>query len=277
MSLLSEFVRVSRHRRCPICGQGDWCLLSREGGTDPIQAICPRIESLTRFGEAGWLHRLREGQTRFRHRGIDLPSVPADHRLEAERLACTASLDPIAAVLDLPPGVLRRLLVGTGSDAFGAFSSWPQFDSRLRVVGISLRREDGSKRLRSGDRTGLHVPLDLPRSLLGERVLVVEGGSDCAAGLALGVWSIGRHSVLSGFGEIVRLLRPRRPARITVVADRDPDERGIRASKRLATRLRSICSQVGVTLPPLGIKDLRAWRTAGGELTEVLRGEEVLP
>lgn len=277
MSLLSDFRRVSRSRRCPICDRADWCLLSREGGKDPIQAICPRIESPTRFGEAGWLHQLREGLTERRDRGIELPVVPKDHRLEAERLACSANLDPWAAALGLPPGVLRRLLVGTGADAHGTFSSWPQFDPHLRVVGISLRRKNGSKRLRSGDRSGLHVPLDLPLSLSGERVLVVEGGSDCAAGLALGLWSIGRHSVLSGFGEILRLLRSRRPACITVVAHRDPDERGLCASQRLAARLRSICPQVGVVLPPLGIKDLRAWTTAGAAVADVLRGEEVLP
>ncbi len=277
MSLHSQFVRVSRRRRCPICNQGDWCLLSRKGGEDPVQAICPRIESPTRFGEAGWLHQLREGPTERRDRGIELPSVPKDHRLEAERLACSANLGPIAAALGLPSDVLQRLLVGTGADAHGTFSSWPQFDSHLRVVGISLRRDDGSKRLRSGDRSGLHVPLDLPLSLSGERVLVVEGGSDCAAGLALGLWSIGRHSVLSGFGEIVRLLRSRRPACITVVADRDPDERGLRASQRLAARLRPICPQVGVVLPPSGIKDLRAWTSAGAALADVLGGEEVLP
>ncbi len=277
MSLHSQFVRVSRRRRCPICNQGDWCLLSRKGGEDPVQAICPRIESPTRFGEAGWLHQLREGPTERRDRGIELPSVPKDHRLAAERLACSANLGPIAAALGLPSGVLQRLLVGTGCDAYGPFSSWPQFDPHLRVVGISLRRGNGSKHLRSGDRSGLHVPLDLPLSLSGERVLVVEGGSDCAAGLALGLWSIGRHSVLSCFGEIVRLLRSRRPACITVVADRDPDERGLRASQRLAARLRPICPQVGVVLPPPGIKDLRAWTTAGASLADVLRGEEVLP
>ena len=51
---ISTWVRVSRRNRCPVCDKPDWCLLSQDGKA----AICARIESDTKAGEAGWLHRL---------------------------------------------------------------------------------------------------------------------------------------------------------------------------------------------------------------------------
>ena len=54
MNFLQEFVRVSRSRRCPICGKPDWCLIKR----DSSAAVCARVESGHRWGQAGWFHRL---------------------------------------------------------------------------------------------------------------------------------------------------------------------------------------------------------------------------
>ncbi len=50
----SKWVRVNRHNGCPVCGKPDWCLISEDGKA----AICARIESDTKAGEAGWLHKL---------------------------------------------------------------------------------------------------------------------------------------------------------------------------------------------------------------------------
>lgn len=52
---LREF-RVSKRSPCPICGKPDWCL--SDGLTF---AICQRIDSPDRRGEAGWFHSLRAG------------------------------------------------------------------------------------------------------------------------------------------------------------------------------------------------------------------------
>ena len=277
MSLRDEFVPVSRERACPICERRDWCLVSREGGPEPVAAICPRTESPIRWGGAGWLHRLQGDAPRPRRRGVELEPVPVDHRREAERLARGANLDPVAASLGLPSSVLRRLLVGFGEDFFGPFSSWPQFDEELRVVGISLRRTDGSKRLRSGDRAGLHVPIDLPDDLSRERILVVEGGSDAAAGLALGRLAVGRHSVLACFKELKRLLRRRRPGAISIVADREEHGAGLRGAEQLARVLSVVSPDVRLVEPPPGVKDLRAWLAAGLRSAELSRIEAAAP
>ena len=60
----SDWLRVSRSRPCPICGKPDWCLIV--GPTDdPTAAICARVESGNRRGDAGWLHRLRDDGRTF--------------------------------------------------------------------------------------------------------------------------------------------------------------------------------------------------------------------
>lgn len=274
MSVLDDYRRVSRRDRCPICERADWCLVSKEGGTDPASAICARNESPIRFGDAGWLHRLRDEAPRSRFRGVELKPIPTDHREEAERLALQADLGPVSRSLGLPPEALRRLLVGTGEDCFGSFSSWPQFDAELRVVGISLRRADGSKRLRRGDRAGLHLPSDLPEDLSAERILAVEGGTDAAAGLALGRFAIGRPSVLACFAELRRLVRKRKPRAISVVADRDDHGAGVRGAEALARELRSFAQDLRIIEPPEGVKDLRAWLAAGLSPSELSRVEE---
>jgi len=277
MSLRDDFVPVSRERPCPICERRDWCLVSKEGGAEPVAAICPRTESPIQWGAAGWLHRLRGEDPRPRPRGVELEPVPVDHRPEAERLARGADLDLVGRSLGLPGAALRRLLVGVGEDRFGPFSSWPQIDEGLRVVGISLRRADGSKRLRRGDRAGLHVPIDLPDDLSRERILVVEGGSDAAAGLALGRVAVGRPSVLACFKELKRLLRSRRPGAISVVADRDEHGAGLRGAVQLARVLSVVSPDVRVVEPPPGVKDLRAWLAAGLRSAELSRFEAAAP
>lgn len=274
MSLLNDFARVSRHRPCPICQHRGWCLVSREGDAHPVSAICARSESTTRIGDAGWLHALRGDVRRARPRGVELEPIPVDHRREAERLALGADLEPVARSLGVPTASLRRLLVGVGDDQCGPFSSWPQLDEQLRVVGISLRRFDGSKRLRRGDRAGLHVPVDIPEDLSQQRVLIVEGGSDAAAGLALGRVAIGRPSVLAGFKALRLLLRPRRPAGITVVADRDEDGAGLRGAIQLARSLSVVCPDVRTIEPPPRIKDLRKWLEVGLDAGKLAEAEE---
>ncbi len=72
-------LRVSKRSPCPVCGFPSWCLVSGDGR----DAICARIESDIRVGDAGWLHILNEEQ-----RQGSLPSAIVH---EAE--ACKASTD----------------------------------------------------------------------------------------------------------------------------------------------------------------------------------------
>jgi len=53
---LSRHTRVTKTSPCPICGEPDWCVVSNNGN----YALCQRVESDVRRGEAGWLHRLND-------------------------------------------------------------------------------------------------------------------------------------------------------------------------------------------------------------------------
>ena len=55
----SAWQRVSRRRPCPVCNKRDWCLFAGRP-ENPTAAICARVESPKRCGEAGWLHVLHD-------------------------------------------------------------------------------------------------------------------------------------------------------------------------------------------------------------------------
>src|SRR5262245_52779144 len=82
--------RVNRTNVCQICGRDNWCLISADGSA----AICPRVASPKRCGEAGYLHRLADAPVarsysvrsiRLTTAGPDLASLAAQYR---------AALDP---------------------------------------------------------------------------------------------------------------------------------------------------------------------------------------
>jgi len=273
MPLPDDLRRTGRGLRCPVCGGNGWCTVSKEGGAEPLYAFCNRrATSEAPRGELGWFHRLAPGRIdRGERRGAPLEERPVDHRREAERLFRQADHQRIARELELEVDALRRL--GIGWCPRQRCSTWPELDAELRVVGINCRFDGGDKRLRRGDRVGLFMPSDLPADLSAEHVLVLEGGTDSAAGLSLGRWCIGRHAALSAFNEIKRLLRRRRPLAITIVAHRDSGI-GLSSAQRLAVVLEAVCRDVRVILPPDGIKDLRDWIKAGGTAGELARIEE---
>lgn len=56
MSVPSGFRRVRRGDPCPVCGAPKGCLV--EDKDEPTCAVCIRIESANRWGNAGCFHRL---------------------------------------------------------------------------------------------------------------------------------------------------------------------------------------------------------------------------
>lgn len=60
MSLLNDYIRVSRKHPCPVCGKPDWCMISRDDPANPSKALCKRVEFPIKWRDAGWLHKLRD-------------------------------------------------------------------------------------------------------------------------------------------------------------------------------------------------------------------------
>ena len=160
----------------------------------------------------------------------------------------------------------------------------PEQDGWGRVTAINRRYEDGEKRIMAGGRRGLYVPdgwedipgpIDLP-----------EGFSDAAALVARGACAIGRPSVTGGVAELGVLLADD-PRSIVILGENDakPVRRdgeivmeggetvlrhpgydgAVAACRKLRALLRR--SDITVSMPPQGFKDIRAFLTRKGGLS----------
>ena len=173
----------------------------------------------------------------------------------------------LASNLGLSIESLRRLGLGW-AEKLRAWS-FPMREESGCILGIRLRRPDGSKLCVKGSREGLFIPFDYfrddpPRGLL----FICEGPTDTAAMLDLGFAVAGRPSCEGGIALLRRLVRLSGPGLLAILADRDaPGQRG---AERLANSLSVHCADVRVFTPPSGIKDARDWKRAGGRRGDVL-------
>jgi hypothetical protein len=102
MTSHTEWHRVRRDRPGPICGRPDWCHVV----ADDRKAVCARIESSMRCGEAGWLHRLRAD-----------PHCPTGVRSMRDRLCSDATHRDVRDAIDATaarPLVVRTVATGRG-------------------------------------------------------------------------------------------------------------------------------------------------------------------
>lgn len=217
------------------------------------------------------------------------PAETADFAALAEQF--TAALpaerrDALAAVLGVTPAALDALGVGwadgdalrklkasgagwPGAYPAGAFA-FPERDGGGRVVGFSFRAEDGRKGAPSstvGAKRGLIVPSTLSKH--DANVFIVEGASDVAACVALGLPAVGRPSNSGGAEMAAQLLEGRA---VLVVGENDAKPGGAwpgrDGAKRVAQRIANTWgTPVLWSLPPADAKDMRAWlqsKLAGG-------------
>lgn len=267
MTCCDAWRRVTRSRPCPVCGRPDWCLVAADGSA----AICPRIPSDRRLGDAGWLHRLQDDvRPRGRQIGlraderpeVDLGALHAGYRDAVDR----DELAGLATGLGVSPVSLERLGIGW----VGWGWTFPMHDGE-KIVGIRVRKRDGSKLAIKGGHDGLFIPDSLDGSdgtpEVINRLLIAEGPTDTAALLDLDFAVIGRPSCAGGTTMIIRFMKRYRPAEVVIVADGDvPGQRGAGA---LTNALLAHVPVVRVTTPPGGIKDARAWKAAGATREEI--------
>ena len=269
-----DWQRVSKRRPCPVCEKPDWCLYAGPDDS-PEAAICARVESPKRCGEAGWLHRLRDDGPmwppwqRTMRRAVKMMAEGKPAGIDFDRLAaeCQAAVKPetfgrLADDLGLSVESLQRLSAGWSSE-HGAWT-FPMVGTGGRVVGIRLRLAGGRKLAIRGGREGLFLPAGIDP---GGRLLVCEGPTDCAALLDLGFHAVGRPSCRGGVAHLVALVNRLWPADLVIVADADgPGQRGADA---LAAKLAAYVQAVRVITPPRGLKDARVWKRAGATRGDV--------
>lgn len=283
MSLLRDYLRVSRRFPCRMCGKPDWCLNGAPGGDREDCCICQRIESEFRVGEAGALHRVGTGQpsaqiARIGEAWRPPPHSPPDFEALQRRLAAGSGpelLHPLAQGLGVPGTALKRLgtagVTGPTLRLVNVYRGPVAWTTPMRrpdgfIIGVRVRVPDGSKFCVRGSKLGLFIPAAL--SVEGERLFVAEGESDTAALLAVGIDAIGRPGCRSVVRHTLSFVRTARPCEVVVVLDNDgPGRDGGRA---LAGELsRRTPFRISTLTPPVDFKDVRDWIIAGASGAQV--------
>lgn len=286
---------VTRVDPCPACGKADWCAYAPDGVLKCERSTeIPPGYRLLRPKDGGALFKPIDDSysqhvkppfpTNWKPSAVPpASSVARDLRARHDQFknALTEELVaelsralglPAHAILALDPGwadgkALRQLNAGGAGwkDCFpdGAFA-FPERNGRGDLVGFSFRTFDGRKGAPSrsaGCRRGLIVPATLRDLTAHGPVLIVEGASDVAACIALGLPAVGRPSAAAGSDDLADLLRL---MKIIVLGERDAKEGGrwpgrdgaIRIAEQLASRWHR---DVRLSLPPYPCKDMRGW------------------
>jgi hypothetical protein len=281
------YVRVSRSRKCPVCGKPDFCLLSVCGqfaGCSRTQAGCDRDEHgrevMVALTVPTWRHTVN----------ADLTGKVASHGLrptqqrEVHINAGAIHRASVAAITDEQVSELGAEL-GLSTEALAAFGvgwnreysaySFPMYDSaNARIVGIRLRKPDGSKLAVRGSRHGCFLPHGVIPT--GDSLAIVEGPTDAAAIFDWGfdnVIGLPSCHVLADW--VLRFVRTKE---VVIFGNfDDPKERpdgstfcpGQESAERLAAAIADTGRPVKVVYPS-GHKDWRAWKNSGAKRARVL-------
>lgn len=277
MSIPKGFRRVTRSNPCPICKKGDWCLIARDG----TKAICPRVESSTPAGDAGFAHSLDGSPIAIRFEREERPvtiDAEAMHRAYQEAIA-DDEVFALSAALGVPASSLVSMGVGRAIEWCEGTYSFPMRDADGRIIGLRLRNLDGHKWAVTGSRSGLFYDPELPHV---GRVCVCEGPTSAAALLAMGFDPIGRPSNSAGT-EILKAMIAKTKPDVVIVSEMDgkgecdvcrdnyclkchPGQVG---ADKAADALIGTARTVKVIEPLIG-KDIRDWFKAGCTREDVL-------
>lgn len=259
--------RVNRQSPCPICGKTSWCLIAKDG-TD---AICPRTWSAKeikgRDGQfVGYYHKL-DGS-------VSVPPPPPKPQKQRQINNFSVYASECHKRFDMPELLAKSLGVSTKSlvrlevGIDGATYTFPMRDGEGNIIGIRLRSPMGRKYAVPGSRNGLFIPHGVYQGST-ERLYIVEGPTDCAALLDLGLNAIGRAACMGQESMVNQFLRRRRE--VVIIADNDESHQrpdgswfnpGIEGAERLAAAILPRCVRLCV-IKPIGCKDVRQWRQNG--------------
>lgn len=178
--------------------------------------------------------------------------------------------EELANLLGVKAAALEMLNVGW--DHKSQCWTFPERNASGQIIGVCNRSLDGEKKRRAGGKAGLTYADNWDAG--DHPVILVEGGSDTAALLGIGLPVVGRPSNRGGVDLLLELLGSVPPSReIIVIAEQDqkPDGRwpgrdgAISTAEQLSERLDR---RISWSLPPDHAKDSRAWLNAMPQLPD---------
>lgn len=244
---LSKWNRVSRKRPCEVCRKPDWCTWSDDGAN-----CCMRVQSDTPMRNGGWLHR-----DQVQSYVAPIRKAIPDAAVNFEKIwqpwfnsTTYQDIDGLGMSLGVDPESLQSLDCAWNGSAW----AFPMRDAEDRMIGIRLRDNKGNKWAVKGSKQGLFLSYRRPEGTL----FIVEGPTDCAAALTLGLSAIGRPSCLGQEDLIVKYIRLHSIKRTIVITDND--DAGLRGAVKLQSLLPIPSTRY---VPP--VKDLRQLVQLGGD------------
>ena len=247
--------RVTKSDPCEACGHSGWCL------HDEFSCLCMRNSAgrphLLKSGETGYWHDLKEKPVKYVAPRKE-PEVPEIDALKIYREMNLETRDDWLYELAEELGVTYESVSAVGAAWSKRWSAWafPMKNGLGIIVGIRLRRKDGSKFAVTGSKQGIFIPYGTPRRV----VYITEGPTDLCALLSMGLWGIARPSCSGGTAEINATIKRLHIQRAVIIADNDEDKElagrtynpGYDGAARLAETI--CCPNCVITLP---CKDVR--------------------
>lgn len=258
---MSDWIRATRNKHCPICDKPDYCGWTADGAV----VHCMRISegSFKEDSSGGWMHRLKETPKNYR-----LPPKqpkPVKDMSDRMRLYQNSVANMVLSSLTGELGVselsLRELGIGWDGEGY----CFPMHDSYRNIIGIARRIKD-YKFCQVGSTPGIFWPKRVSAKAK-TRLFICEGYTDTAALWDIGLDPIGRQGCMGCIGYIKGFLQQGR-REIIIVADKDTAKQtgvkypGITGARKLAEQIKDLTSATCIIQPPKH-KDARLWVRSG--------------
>ncbi len=261
---MTPWIDASKDFPCRGCGKKDWCSYNSE----THGWVCMRAPNTHPTKNGGYWYP--DGE----HRPTFIPKPPPpEPEIDAGALmrdwAASTPYEQVVLLahnLGVSPSSLANIgIVWARPPKQKHGWGFPMWSGQGRCIGVRLRYTDGRKSSVLGGREGVLLPHG--RSGV---AYIVEGPTNLAAAVTLGLWGIGRPSCRSGVAHTQVTINRLRIERAIIIADNDIPkdngrgqlmEPGQDGAKALAAEL-----QVPVASMLLPTKDLREYVRMGGTL-----------
>ena len=229
---------------------------------DGSAAICQRIESSKRAGQAGWFHKLTGDRP--------APQLPPKRRskpkqqqnwptMAAKYHAAMTDAGWLALSSDLGLSIETLKALQAGWDGSQSRYMFPMRNATGDIVGIRTREKDGKRSVSGSDGNALFF---IPSMLSTVYLIVCEGPTDTAALIDAGFnSSVGKPSCKLGDDYVVEVLRKLKPAAVLLIPD--SDSHGLEGFTVLANEILQSgvmpFERIDSLTPPRPLNDVRQW------------------